>query len=187
MCMTLRLVPRCCAPPADHQPLAEVLFGDSRSPDDEPAFGAGGLRFPQSVLRARIAVHEQRVIPDPECGGPSRGRQLLRAARLYAVVCLPGGWSSSFCHARTPRPHTRNRNTHRDHTSDHHFSYWIYVDDVDGTFADLTTAGAPTEAEPKTEPWGERVASVRDPDGNVVHFGMADEEQRWPSTKSPCP
>ncbi len=63
----------------------------------------------------------------------------------------------------------------RDQTSDDRFSYWIYVDDVDGTFADLTAAGAPTEAEPRTEPWGERVASVRDPDGNVVHVGMPSE------------
>ena len=57
------------------------------------------------------------------------------------------------------------------------FSYWIYVDDVDATFADLTAAGAPTEAEPRTEPWGERVASVRDPDGNVVHVGTTSEPQ----------
>jgi lactoylglutathione lyase len=51
------------------------------------------------------------------------------------------------------------------------FSYWIYVDDVDDTFAVLTAAGAPPEAEPRTEPWGERVASVRDPDANIVHLG----------------
>jgi uncharacterized glyoxalase superfamily protein PhnB len=53
------------------------------------------------------------------------------------------------------------------------FSYWVYVDDVDATHAELTAAGAPSEAEPRTEPWGERVASVRDPDGNVVHLGRA--------------
>jgi uncharacterized glyoxalase superfamily protein PhnB len=57
------------------------------------------------------------------------------------------------------------------------FSYWMYVDDVDGTFADVTAAGAPTEAAPRTEPWGERVASVRDPDGNVVHIGAPSRPQ----------
>ena len=51
------------------------------------------------------------------------------------------------------------------------FSYWIYVDDVDATFADLRAEGAPVVAEPRTQPWGERLASVRDPDGNVVHLG----------------
>ena len=63
----------------------------------------------------------------------------------------------------------------RQSASDDRFSYWVYVDDVDRTFADLTAAGAATEAEPKSEPWGERVASVRDPDGNVVHLGMLAE------------
>ncbi len=63
----------------------------------------------------------------------------------------------------------------RQQASDARFSYWVYVDDVDGTFADLTTAGAAIDAAPKNESWGERVASVRDPDGNVVHLGMAAE------------
>jgi uncharacterized glyoxalase superfamily protein PhnB len=53
----------------------------------------------------------------------------------------------------------------------------MYVDDIDGTFADLTAAGAPTEAAPRTESWGERVASVRDPDGNVVHIGAPSGPQ----------
>ena len=65
----------------------------------------------------------------------------------------------------------------RDQGEQARFSYWVYVDDVDAAFAELTAAGAPTEAEPRTEPWGERVASMRDPDGNVVHVGMASEPQ----------
>jgi uncharacterized glyoxalase superfamily protein PhnB len=55
------------------------------------------------------------------------------------------------------------------------FSYWVYVDDVDATFTTLVGAGATSVAVPHTEPWGERVASVRDPAGNVVHMGMAAE------------
>ena len=51
------------------------------------------------------------------------------------------------------------------------FSYWVYVDDVDASFGALHSDGAPIVAEPRNEPWGERVASVRDPDGNVVHLG----------------
>ena len=57
------------------------------------------------------------------------------------------------------------------------FSYWVYVDDVDDTFEMLTSMGAPPEAAPRTEPWGERVASVRDPDGNVVHLGAPASPQ----------
>jgi uncharacterized glyoxalase superfamily protein PhnB len=59
----------------------------------------------------------------------------------------------------------------RDAADSDKFSYWVYVDDVDSTFALLTAAGASVVAEPRTEPWGERVASVRDPDGTVVHVG----------------
>lgn len=55
--------------------------------------------------------------------------------------------------------------------SDQRFSFWIYVDDVDGTFAAMAATGARTDAAPRTEPWGERVATLRDPDGNVVHIG----------------
>jgi uncharacterized glyoxalase superfamily protein PhnB len=59
---------------------------------------------------------------------------------------------------------------------DERFAYWIYVADVDRTFDELTASGARTEAEPRTERWGERVASVRDPDGNVVHLGAPTTE-----------
>ena len=62
--------------------------------------------------------------------------------------------------------------------NDDRFGYWVYVDDVDATFVDLTGAGAPAEVEPRTEPWGERVASVRDPDGNVVHVGSPGVPQQ---------
>lgn len=51
------------------------------------------------------------------------------------------------------------------------FGYWVYVDDVDATLAVLREAGAPVVAEPEDQPFGERVARVRDPDGNLVYLG----------------
>jgi lactoylglutathione lyase len=45
---------------------------------------------------------------------------------------------------------------------------FVYVDDVDGTVADLRTSGAPVLRDPTDMPWGERVAFVADPEGNVV-------------------
>jgi uncharacterized glyoxalase superfamily protein PhnB len=63
----------------------------------------------------------------------------------------------------------------RDASASSTFSYWVYVDDVDETYAALIDEGASAVAAPHTEPWGERVASVRDPAGNVVHVGMAIE------------
>jgi lactoylglutathione lyase len=50
---------------------------------------------------------------------------------------------------------------------------WLYADDVDAAVSDLRSAGVPVVAEPADQPWGERVASVADPDGYVVHIGAA--------------
>lgn len=53
------------------------------------------------------------------------------------------------------------------------FALWIYVDDVDTTLDRLRAAGAPVVAEPTDQPWGERVAQTRDPEGNPVYLGAA--------------
>jgi lactoylglutathione lyase len=50
-------------------------------------------------------------------------------------------------------------------------SIWLYTDDVDAAVADLREAGVRIVAEPVDRPWGERVASIVDPDGYVVHVG----------------
>jgi lactoylglutathione lyase len=56
------------------------------------------------------------------------------------------------------------------------FAYWVYVDDVDETVGAMRAAGAPVVAEPVDQPWGERVAQVRDPDGHLVHLGTRTTE-----------
>lgn len=48
---------------------------------------------------------------------------------------------------------------------------WFYVDDVDAVHASWTNAGGSSVQEPADMPWGERVAQVRDPDGNLVNLG----------------
>jgi lactoylglutathione lyase len=45
---------------------------------------------------------------------------------------------------------------------------FVYVEDVDATFARLRDAGATTLREPADMAWGERLAFVLDPEGNVV-------------------
>ena len=52
------------------------------------------------------------------------------------------------------------------------FAMWIYVEDVDLAVADLTERGATLVDPPTDRPWGERVATVLDPAGNVVHLGF---------------
>ena len=51
------------------------------------------------------------------------------------------------------------------------FALWIYVDDCDAAFDRLRTGGATGVDEPADQPWGERIARVRDPDGNTVILG----------------
>jgi lactoylglutathione lyase len=48
---------------------------------------------------------------------------------------------------------------------------WLYTDDVDAAVADLRQGGVEVIAEPEDKPWGERVASVSDPDGYTIHIG----------------
>ncbi len=56
-------------------------------------------------------------------------------------------------------------------TEDDRFGYWVYVDDVDVALEGLRAGGAPLVAAPEDQPWGERVARTRDPDGNLVILG----------------
>ena len=51
------------------------------------------------------------------------------------------------------------------------FGYWVYVDDVDATLEQLRALGAAVVAPPEDQPWGERVARTRDPEGTLVYLG----------------
>jgi lactoylglutathione lyase len=55
------------------------------------------------------------------------------------------------------------------------FSLWVYVDDCDAVVETSRAAGATILEEPVDQPWGERVARVADPDGNVVMIGARGE------------
>jgi lactoylglutathione lyase len=52
------------------------------------------------------------------------------------------------------------------------FSLWLYVESCDATVERLRAAGVTIVEEPADQPWGERVARVLDPDGNVVLIGQ---------------
>lgn len=51
-------------------------------------------------------------------------------------------------------------------------SLWVYTDDCDSLVERLRSAGTPIVEEPADQPWGERVARVLDPDGNLVIIGQ---------------
>ena len=52
------------------------------------------------------------------------------------------------------------------------FSLWVYVGDCDTAVERLRAAGVEIVEEPADQPWGERMARVLDPDGNLVLIGQ---------------
>ena len=51
------------------------------------------------------------------------------------------------------------------------FSLWVYAEDCDVAVERLRAAGVEITEEPADQPWGERVARVRDFDGNELVIG----------------
>lgn len=45
---------------------------------------------------------------------------------------------------------------------------WVYADDCDAALDELRSGGVEVVQEPMDQPWGERMATVVDPDGNRV-------------------
>ena len=48
--------------------------------------------------------------------------------------------------------------------------FWVFAEDIDATFADLTQRGADITDPLTTKPWGLRQFTVADPMGNLIHF-----------------
>ena len=53
------------------------------------------------------------------------------------------------------------------------FEMYVYVDDLDAVMAELREDGIPILADVADMPWGERVATIADPDGNPVTLCLA--------------
>ena len=49
------------------------------------------------------------------------------------------------------------------------FELCVYTDDVDAAAGELHARGFAEVRPPTSEPWGERMAYFRDPDGHLVH------------------
>ncbi|GAA1038469.1 VOC family protein [Virgisporangium ochraceum] len=96
-------------------------------------------------------------------------RDLLGATVSYrfpptgepAYVGLDLGRSQLGIGAESDPPGTADASHHR-------FSLWIYCDDCDAAVSKLRAAGVPVVEEPADQPWGERMATVTDPDGTKV-------------------
>ncbi len=63
--------------------------------------------------------------------------------------------------------------------SHHHpgaVTFWVRVDDLDDTYQRCLDLGGTPVIEPVDRPWGDRLAAVEDPEGNVVGFSLRREE-----------
>jgi lactoylglutathione lyase len=49
---------------------------------------------------------------------------------------------------------------------------WLYCDDVDAEIARLREGGVEVVKEPEDQEWGERMATVADPDRNEIYIGQ---------------
>jgi lactoylglutathione lyase len=55
------------------------------------------------------------------------------------------------------------------------FEVCFVTEDVEGAYGRAVEAGADAVTEPKTKPWGQDVAYVRDPDGNLIELASPVE------------
>jgi lactoylglutathione lyase len=53
-------------------------------------------------------------------------------------------------------------------TANNQITLWVYAENCDAALGRLRAAGVPVLDEPVDQPWGERTATVLDPDGNRV-------------------
>ena len=51
-------------------------------------------------------------------------------------------------------------------------SLWLYCDALDAEVDALREGGVEVVREPQDMEWGERMATIRDPDGNEIHLGQ---------------
>jgi lactoylglutathione lyase len=55
------------------------------------------------------------------------------------------------------------------------FEVCFVTDDVEAAYGQAVAAGAAAVVEPQTKPWGQDVAYVRDPDGNLIELASPVE------------
>lgn len=88
---------------------------------------------------------------------PEQGAPEFMALRIGESEIGLGPIPAQPLHGRPQRPATGHR-----------MELCVYVDDVDEVFARAGAAGFETVADPAPTPWGERIAWLADPDGNLV-------------------
>jgi lactoylglutathione lyase len=109
-------------------------------------------------LDLSLAFYAQLLGGEQTYRFPEEGEPAFVALRLgESEIGLGRLGSSPPLHGQPQRP-----------ALGHRIELCVYVDDVDAVVARLRAAHVPILLEPTEQPWGERVAYVADPDGNLV-------------------
>ena len=110
---------------------------------------AASLDFYERALgQRRRFVHESGQYAELDTGETA----LALAAHELAAANLPGVYSEDPVGTRPV------------------FEVCFVTDDVQGAFDRAITEGAESVTPPHTKPWGQDVAYIRDPDGNLVEL-----------------
>jgi lactoylglutathione lyase len=114
-----------------------------------PMLSAADLRASIAFYRDVLGGRQEYAFPEDE--------PVFVTLRLGGSELGIGGLGGDPLHGRPQRPATGHR-----------IELCVYVPDVDEAVETARSAGAPVVLEPADQPWGERVAYLEDPDGNLV-------------------
>jgi lactoylglutathione lyase len=120
-----------------------------------PMLSAGDLGASIAFYRDLLGGSEAYRFPDDD--------PVFVTLRLGDSEIGIGALTDEPVHGRPQRP-----------ASGHRIELCVYVDDVDATVEAARAADAPVVLEPADQPWGERIAYVADPDGNLVMLTTED-------------
>ena len=123
--------------------------------------GPGRRLFPMlsvESLEASLRFYEARLGGERSYQFPGEGEAAFVVLRFDQTELGLGQLGAGpSLHGQPQRPATGHR-----------IELCLYVSGLDATVAALAAQGAPVLLKPTAQPWGERVAYVGDPDGNLV-------------------
>jgi lactoylglutathione lyase len=108
-------------------------------------------------LRAALQFYGELLGGTEAYRFPEAGEPVFVSLKLGASEIGVGVLGDTPVHGQPQRP-----------ASGHRIELCVYVDDVDAMVERVRAAGVRVILEPVDQPWGERIAYVADPDGNLV-------------------
>jgi lactoylglutathione lyase len=120
-----------------------------------PMLSAGDLAGSIAFYRDLLGGVEEYRFPEDD--------PVFVTLRLGESEVGIGALSDAPVHGMAQRP-----------ASGHRIELCVYVGDVDATVDAARAADVPVVLEPVDQPWGERIAYVADPDGNLVMLTAGD-------------